>query len=68
MKIDGLKTYITLLGTFLYAVLSVFYGDMDPNTAVQIILGTGVLGGFRSAMKKSENGSPPRSNTVHPEL
>lgn len=57
MEIDGLKTYAMLAGVVVYAILSVTLGEMEYNTAVQYVLGSGVLGGFRSAMKKSENGS-----------
>ena len=53
MKIDGNKTYLTMLGAIAYSILSVFYGDMDPNTAVEFIIVALGAGGFRSAMKKN---------------
>ncbi len=52
MNINGNKTYIVAVLVILYAALSVYFNQMNPDQAIGWVLGSGALVGIRSALKK----------------
>lgn len=50
--INGYKTYIVAFLLFLYALLSVFFGQMTIDQAVAYVLGAGGIAAMRHGISK----------------
>lgn len=57
--ISGKKTYIVAVLTIIYAVTAYFTGNMDLNTATQMVLGGAGLGALRAGVTKSATSPAP---------
>ena len=49
-SLKGKKTYIVASLMALYAVLAVYFGDLDANTALQRIMEAAALAALRNGM------------------
>lgn len=50
-KINGKKTYIVVVITIVYALSGVALGHIDPQAAIQLVLGSLGVAGIRDAIK-----------------
>lgn len=51
-SVDGYKTYIIAACTLLYALMGFITGNLDANTAIQLVLGSGAIATLRHAISK----------------
>ena len=53
-KLDGYKTYIVAAATIIYALVQLWQGAIDQNTAVQMIAGALGLSALRHGIAKGQ--------------
>ncbi|MDE1866133.1 MAG: hypothetical protein KGI08_00280 [Thaumarchaeota archaeon] len=49
--LQGKKSYIIAGLTFIYAIIGVVIGQIDVNTAIQLVLASGAVASLRAAIK-----------------
>ena len=54
MRLGGNKTYLVAALTAVYAILGAVLGHLSVDQMIQLLLATGGMVGFRSALKKLE--------------